>query len=315
MELTGHIRRAMLRERARPPLDLEDACRLWAALLDGALDDVEVGAVVAALAVAGETGAELAGLQRAAQARLARWGAASCDGLVSIPAYGRFAGEAAIVALAAALLRRFDLRVIVHGVLDAPCGVSCASVLRELGVMPCASLQQAEADVATHAIAFVPMQLVSPAFARLLALRSHLGIENCAHRVAQLLDPTHGQALRVLLDVAGACGAMDEDPALLLTWAGAQPPCTFALRPRIERVQGARRERLFEADSQELAAPPLPDDAARLAAIVRDITTGRAPVPVAALNLVAACLYASGRAPDLARAKAAAAVAGGRLAA
>lgn len=320
MELTGLIRRALVRDRARP-LDAESACRLWSALLDGALDDLEVGAIVAALAVAGETGDELTGLRRAAQSRLVRWSGASREGIVSIPAYGRFAGEAAIVALAASLLPRFDLRVVVHGVLDAPRGLSCARVLRELGVMPSASLAQAEAELASRSIALLPIQLMSPAFARLLALRSRLGIENCAHRVAQLLDPTHGQALRVVLDAEGACGGPDalvtalEGDALVLTWSGAQPPSTFALRPRIERAQGGRRERLFEADSRDMPAVPLPGDAAGLAAIVRDITTGRAPVPVAALNLVAACLYASGRAPDLARAKAAAAVAGGRLAA
>jgi hypothetical protein len=141
--------------------------------------------------------------------------------------------------------------------------------------------------------------------------------------VAQVLDPTHGRAMRIVLNPQALCGdgmralvASLEGDALALTWSGPQPPATLALRPRIERFHGGHRELLFEADAHEIAATlPLPDDAAGIAAIVRAITTGRAPVPAPALNLLAACLYASGRAPDLARAKAAAAVAGGRLAA
>jgi anthranilate phosphoribosyltransferase len=322
MEFTGHIRRLLMRSRGASALDAQAASRLWGALLDGALDDIEVGAVLGALATAGESGEELVELQRAVQARLAPWSPPGTGPVVAIPAYGCFAGEAAIVALAAMLLRRFDLRVVVHGVLDAPFGVSCARVLRELDVMPSASLAQAGEELARKSIAFLPVQLMSPALARLLALRARLGVETCVHRVAQALDPTHGAATRIVLNAGELCGAAMEalvasidGDALALTWSGAQPPATLALRPRIERFHAGQRELLFEADAHEIAALPMPHDARGIAAIVRAIATGRAPVPVAALNLLAACLFAAGRAPDLPCAKAAAAVAGRRLAA
>ena len=323
MEFTATIRQLLMRGRGAAPLDAKATQRLWAALLDGALDDAELGAVIAAVAVAGETGDDLLGAYRAAQARLATWSPSPAGGIVSIPAYGWFPGEAAIVALIAMLLRRVELRVVVHGVLDSPCGVSCARVLRELGVMPSASLAQADEDLAARSIAFLPVQLLSPAFARVLALRSRLGVETIAHRVAQVLDPAHGAAMRIVLNPEALCGAamqamvesLDGD-VLALTWSGAQPPATLALRPRIERFHASQLELLYEADAHEIsAALPLPDDALGAAAIVRAISSGVAPVPAPTLNLLAACLYATGRAPDLARAKAAAAVAGCRLAA
>lgn len=321
MEFTGSIRKVLLRAHGGPSLDAQTASRLWGAMLDGALDDIEIGAVIGALAAGGESGEELVALQRAVQSRLTPWTPAGTSSVVSLPAYGWFVGEAAIVALAAMLLRRFELRVVVHGVLDSPCGVSCARVLRELDVMPSASLAQADEDLATRSIAFVPVQLMSPALAGLLALRARLGVQNSAHRVAQVIDPTHGAATRIVLNFEGVCGAgMEalvasiEGDALALTWSGSQPPASLALRPRVERFHGGLRELLFEADAHEIAATiPLLDDAAGMACVVRAIVTGRAPVPVAALNLIAACLLATGRAPDLARAKAAAAVAGGRL--
>jgi anthranilate phosphoribosyltransferase len=324
MEFTGDIRRLLLRERGLPRLDSTAATRLWGALLDGSLDDVEVGAIVAALAVAGETADELAGLHHAAQARFARFTPMVDEGLIAIPAYGLFPGEGAVAALAAMLLRRFDMRVIVHGVLDASSGVSCARVLREMDVLPSASLAQAQEHLSTRAIAFVPVHLLSPAFAGLLALRSRLGIDTPAHAIGPLLDPTSGSAVRLVFNAGGARGAMldalieaTDGDALALTWSGEHSPRNPMLRPRIERCRAGARELLFEADAHDLRVSALPamDDAAAIAAAIGAIATGRAPVPVAAINLAAACLYAAGRAPDFARAKAAAAVAGGRLAA
>src|SRR3954470_1652182 len=95
MEFTGDIRKLLMRGRGAAPLDAESSSRLWSALLDGALDDVEVGAVVAALAVAGASGDELVGLHRAAQSRIARWSPAGTGSIVTIPSYGWFPGEAA----------------------------------------------------------------------------------------------------------------------------------------------------------------------------------------------------------------------------
>jgi anthranilate phosphoribosyltransferase len=61
--------------------------------------------------------------------------------------------------------------------------------------------------------------------------------------------------------------------------------------------------------------PSPPDDAHGMARWIERVTTGAIPVPVPALSLVAACLYAVGEAPDLAQAKAIAAIHAGRLAA
>lgn len=321
MEFTASIRQVVMRGRGAAALDANASRHLWAGLLDGALDETEVAAVVAAYAVCAESGEELIGAFGATQSRLARW--TPPGEVVTIPAYGWFPGEAAMVALIAVLLRHLELRVAVHGVLDSPCGVSCARVLRELGVMPSASLAQATHDLAQQSMAFLPVQLLSPALARVLALRSRLGVDTLAHRVAQALDPAHGSTMRIVPNAESLGGrAMPalieslEGNVLSLTWSGARPPSTLALRPRIARMRSGIEEVLFEADAHEIsAALPLPEDAIGVAALVSAIATGRAPVPAPALNLLAACLYATGRAPDLARAKAAAAVAGCRLAA
>ncbi len=327
MQFVSDIRRLILRgnaARGEFPLDEEDCVRLWGAILDDALDDFEVGAVIAALAVGVETRDEIMGLYRAANDRMVSWAPMHEARAVVIPAYGLVQGEALTVALAAALLRRFDVPVIVHGVLDSPCGVSTVSVMRELGIMPCASLSQADDNLAAERIAFLPVQLLSPAFAGLLALRGRLGIENCAHLVAQALDPTRGFATRLCFSVAGTMSERFDTLArqiegdfVALGWPAGRAPSNLSIRPRIERIRDGATELLFEADMQETrsATIPPPEDALGIARWIQRIGSGAVPVPVPAVNLLAACLYAVGHAPDFSQAKAIAALSAGRLAA
>jgi anthranilate phosphoribosyltransferase len=320
MQITSDIRRLLHRE----PLDQDAAARLWGAMLDDAVDDIEIGATVAALAVSEETREELMGLYAAVRARLTHWSPSIAGMAVSIPAYGLVPGESLIVSLAVALLRRFDVPVVIHGVLDSPCGVSSACVLRELGILPCASLSQADDKMREEGTAFLPVQLLSPAFASLIALRSRLGIENSAHLVAMALDATQGGATRLTYCVDGTASARFdkiaaevEGDSIALTWQAGRSPLNLSVRPRIERINAGARELLFESDAREArtASAQPPEDALGIARWIQRVTTGAMPVPVPALNLVAACLYAVGRAPDLGQAKAIAAFKAGRLAA
>lgn len=323
MHFTADLRRLLQRDGSSS-LDEDAAARLWGAILDGALEDVEIGAIVAALAVAGETREEIAGLHRAAHERAAHWSPSAGPRAVAIPAYGLVPGEALIASLAAALLREFGVPVIVHGILDSPCGISSARVLRELGVLPCGSLTQADEKLVSDRIAFLPVQLLSPAFARILALRGRLGIENTAHLVAQALDPTRGAATRLTFSVAGtrserfdAFAQEIDGDFVALAWGAGRSPLNLSVRPRIERILDGDRELLFEADAQETrsAIPVPPEDAPGIARWIQRVTTGAVAIPVPALNLVAACLYAVGQAPDFSQAKAIAAINAGRLAA
>jgi anthranilate phosphoribosyltransferase len=320
MQFVGDIRKLLQRSR----IDAEAAARLWAAILDEALDDIEVGAVLGALTAAGASGEELVGLYRAAEERMDRAPLMAGARAVAIPAYGLVPGEALMVALAAALLARFEVPVAIHGILDAPCGISSVCVLRELGVLPCVTLAQAEESLRADRIAFIPAQLLGSRFASLIALRARLGLEGPAQIVAQALDPTQGNAVRITLAVAGtaseridALAPQVDGDFVALTWPAGRSPLTLSTRPRIESIREGKREMLFEADIQEMrtAIPQPPEDAQGMARWIKRVMAGAIPVPVPAVNLVAACLYAVGHAPDFTQAKAIAAVSAGRLAA
>jgi hypothetical protein len=125
-------------------------------VLDGAVPELELGALLFALAKGGESTDDLIGFHRALAARTAKWSPELSRRAVSIPVYGLYEGEAAFAALLAAFLRRFDVPVVLHGPLE-PRSSSAASLLRDrraaLRVLPKASGARA------HGIAFVSLAL------------------------------------------------------------------------------------------------------------------------------------------------------------
>jgi anthranilate phosphoribosyltransferase len=304
-------------------LDVEEAQRLFGALLDDAVPDIEMGALLASLALAGESTDELLGLQRALVERSVRWPASPGRQPIAIPLYGLFPGEVTLAALLAMFLRRFDVPVILHGPLDAPGGPSAAVLMRHLDVLPCTCAAQAEAELASRGIVFIPAQLISTAFASMLAMRARLGTPNAAHFAAQAMDPGGTGAVRIGMSIAGTTTdrllglhrAVEGD-ALVLAWPAGKSPANLAFRPRITRIRDGVAEILFDAEAAEHVAPASAmEDPVAAASWIRAVATRAAPVPVPLVNLAAACIYSTGLTADFAQAKAIAALQAGRLAA
>jgi anthranilate phosphoribosyltransferase len=302
--------------------DAREAQALWGAVLDGGVSDLELGALVASLTVAGESVDELLGLWRAITTRCARMRPRPDLRAISIPVYGLVPGEASFAALLALLLRRFGVPVIVHGCLESAGERSAAVLLRELGVLPCASIAEAEHRLQADGIVFVPAQLLSPPFATALSLRARLGAPNSAHLAAMALDPGGTGAVRLVTVVPGtptqglpAFLAVTDGDALVLTWPAGESPANIALLPRVARLSRGCEWVVFESDAVHRPPLAIPLGVAEAAAWIREVIGRHAPVPVPLVKLAAVCLHASGVAPDISQAKAIVALQAGRLAA
>lgn len=301
-------------------LDADESQALWGAVLDGGLPDLELGALLAVLANTGESPGELLGLHRALAPRCARFAPALSRRAVAIPVYGLVPGEAAFASLLALFLRRFDVPVVLHGPLDSQCGRSAPVLLREFGKLPSATLADAERDLCATGVAFLPVQLFSPALAEVLALRTRLGTTSSFHLAAQALDPGGMGAVRLAMSVPGGpserlatfLGATGGE-ALLLSWpAGGSPEC-HSIRPRICLLSGGSETVVFEAERAERPKAVLPPE--QLVPWMRAVIERRAAAPVPLVNLAAACVHAAGAAANFTQAKAIVALQSGRLAA
>lgn len=298
-------------------LATQAAAELFASLLDGDAGELELGAALGALAMRPLGAGELAGFVRASAARsnrLALPAAAQARRVspVCIPSYGGAAAQPNLMPALALLLARFSVPVLVHGPLEAQGRAAGAAALRELGVPPSASLQDAQRRLEDTGIAFLPTALLAPPLAQLVALHARLGVPTCAQPVARLLEPFAGRALRLVpagdaAERAALARVLEESAAPALLFVGVQGEA-FAgeQRPAIELLRAGERHVLFEAESAACAAL-----AAHMGADVRATArwteralAGKAPLPAPLANLLACCLYGAGYSEDFNQCKA-----------
>jgi anthranilate phosphoribosyltransferase len=176
-------------------LSPEDTAALYRAMLDGRVSDLELGAVLLAYRLKGETADELAAMLAAAQASLTPIRA---SGAVSIPSYNGARKQPNLVPLLALLLAREGVPTLVHGVTKDPGRVTSAEIFASLGVEAAASHADIEAALAKRQVAFAPVEVLAPKLARLLALRRVMGVRNSTHTLVKILQPFAPAGLRLV---------------------------------------------------------------------------------------------------------------------
>jgi len=300
-------------------LSENEAYHLCAAMLDGGVPELELGAILVALRMKGETAEEIAGFQRAVDERTNRLPGVGSVRPISIPTLSGARHAANLLPLLALLLTRQGVPVLIHGVLHGEGRVATVYILRELGILPSVSLAQAQSQLERDGIAFLPTQVLAPGLASLLALRSRLGVRNTSHTLAKLISPfaddgvrmisaSHPDYLAGIREYLIATGGR----ALLMRATEGEAFANPRRRPQIDYFVDARQEVLFEEEVgplKVLANLPQGIDAATTAAWIRRALAGEVPLPLPILHQVASCLYASGHSADMHQAKAVVAVA------
>lgn len=324
MQLLHTIKQVAQGPEQSQDLGEDDAHQLFSAMLDGGLPDLELGALLMALRLKGESVAELLGFHRAICERLYPLPApdAAVRPLV-IPAYGGARREANLSPLLGLLLGRLGVPVVFHGMLDGSGRVAAVYILREFGILPCASPAQAQRALEQDHVAFVPDAVLCPGLAALLALRNRLGVRNSAHLAGKLVDPFNGAgvimasaASETHLERLGAFFVETGMHALLLAGTEGEPFANAQRRPRIEHFDQGERRVLFDEEAvpaRAVAGLPAAIDAHATAEWIRSALAGEVPIPHPLVNQLACCLYACGYTDDMNQAKAIAAVEAGSL--
>jgi anthranilate phosphoribosyltransferase len=161
--------------------------------------DLQLGGILIALRVKGESLDELAGFVAACEASYAHVPALA-DGRVPvvIPSYNGGRQLPNLVPLLALLLAREGVPVLVHGVSRDPGRVSTREVFEALGIAPAASVEEAHAQLSARRHAFLPIDTLAPQIANLLSMRARLGVRNSTHTVAKMLKAIDGPAVRIV---------------------------------------------------------------------------------------------------------------------
>ncbi|MEK6591795.1 MAG: DNA-binding protein YbiB [Pseudomonadota bacterium] len=302
----------------------QEAYDLFAAILDGGLPELELGAALALLRCHRTTLPELLGFHSALIERRYRLKlpSAAARPVVFSSYFGAHA-QPNLLPLLALVLQHLGVPVLVHGALNSSGRVASAYIFRELGVMPCFNLAQAQAQLEEHKVAFVPTAVLAPGLAELLSLRGRLGFDNIATTMVKLLDPFDDESLLV---VAGNDSMQQEllrgflrlrgSNTLLLESTEGEAFANPQRRPELEYFRDGEPQMLFEAETfplKNFAFLPQAVDAASTALWIRRVLGGEAPLPLPLVNQIACCLYGAGYTQDMNQAKAIVAVETGSL--
>ncbi|MDH4293673.1 MAG: DNA-binding protein YbiB [Betaproteobacteria bacterium] len=310
---------------AGQPLSGSESEALFSAMFDGGVPDLELGGLLALLEQRHILPQEASGALAALSTRVFQISPPDTQWRpVLMPSYCALREHPNLAPLLAISLQRLGIPVLVHGTLSGERGVAAAYIYRELGIMPCASLAQAQEELNHGHLTFVPTGALAPALADLMALRVRVGGGALARLLARLADPFAAAGLQLVpAENAHERAALREllcdaqKNALLFETRDGDPVVDALCRPEIELIRDGAVLKLFDTEVTPRCAHPLPaaHDLKGTARWISGVLEGRIPMPVPIANQFACCLYGAGYAQDLNQAKAIAAVETGSLAA
>ncbi|GJH07467.1 DNA-binding protein YbiB [Caballeronia sp. EK] len=285
-------------------LSHEDTYALYEAILEDRVSELELGAVLLAYRVKGETSAELAAMLSAAHRSFEPLHVQ--DGReharpVSIPSYNGARKTPNLVPLLSLLLAREGVPVLVHGVTDDPGRVTSAAIFAELGIAHAASHDEIEDSLASRRLAFAPIAVLAPKLARLLALRRRMGVRNSTHTLVKILQPFADPGLRLVNYThpeyrESLTGLFTEHPdaaaggALLARGTEGEAVADTRRQVQVDWFHDGHVDTLISPEHSQPHAPPieLPEtlDAATTARWIECVLRGDVPVPPAVVRQV-----------------------------
>ncbi|MBN4664572.1 DNA-binding protein YbiB [Pandoraea nosoerga] len=280
------------------PLSADETRTLFDAILAERVAPAELGGVLIAYRIKGETPVELRAMLDAAHATFAPLAApAGAPAPVLLPSYNGARKQPNLTPLLALLLAREGIPVLVHGQHHSGANrVGTQAIFAELGHAACESGAQAEAALRTRRVAYLPIAALSPALERLLEMRAALGVRNSGHTVVKLLQPFAGPALRLVnythpeyretLSELFRDAANSPAPGVLLSRGTEGEPVADARRQAaIEGFCAGVHRRWLEAEDGATGTPPLlpAADAAATARWIEAVLAGdvELPAPIA----------------------------------
>jgi anthranilate phosphoribosyltransferase len=282
-------------------LSTEDAQLVFSAVLDGAVSDVELGALLVAYRVKGESAAELVGMLRAVDAHVAPMPPSAKPVLV-IPSYNGARNLPNLVPLLAGLAARAGLNVLVHGITEDASmwgteRVTTHDVWHALNwpvVFDAAGMQQAFTQ---HGLAFMPIDALCPSIDRLLSLRRVLGVRNSSHTLVKLIQPFGADGLLLAAYTHPEYGStlselflLNGQRAILMRGTEGEAVANPRKPARMDGFEAGTQRVLFSPEDAGHDMIALPARAAEAtAAYIRRVLDHDLAAPVAITRQVAIC--------------------------
>lgn len=289
-------------------LSQDDAQLLYAAMLEGRVSDLELGAILLSMRIKGESVPEIAGFLAAAEASFEKVPVVS-NGFapIVIPSYNGARNMANLTPLLALLLAQAGAPVLVHGVEHDPGRVTTAEIFQALGFTPALTLAQAGARFARQEPVFMALDTLAPQMAHLLSLRRVLGVRSSTHTLVKIMQPfvqpalvlssyTHPEYLEMLGNYFTTVAEAQRGDAFLMRGTEGETVANARRAQQIDWFHDGQRTTLVPTQASIVGElPVLPDgrDAATTAVWIQAVLAGGIPVPATIASQVEQCLLVS----------------------
>jgi len=285
MNFTPIIKEVGRGARGARGLEAATAREAFAALLDGGVSDIQLGAWWLAMRIKGETPDELAAFVAAMQAAI-RFRVSSAAPVIVLPCYNGARQLPNLTPLFAWALARRGARVLLHGVRADPSRVTTCELFEALAYPVVTDAAAAEGALQADGMAFCPIDAIHPQLAALLANRWRIGVRSTPHTVVKLLQPVAGAQTRVVALTHGDYiermhAHLVADPgarAVIFRGCEGEP----ILHPRrTVSVQICHSGQTHMRDWAGVTDADLPDtcDIATTVAYIQSVTSGARPLP------------------------------------
>jgi anthranilate phosphoribosyltransferase len=282
----------------------DEARDLYAAMLDGRVSDLEMGGLMLAMRIKGETVDEIAGFLEAAEDSFPPLAVPSAAFMpVLIPSYNGARKMPNLTPLLAMLLAREGVPVLVHGVSFDPGRVTTAEIMGYMGMAPAQSHADVQAAFEQRAPVFIPIEVLAPKMAHLLSLRRILGVRNSTHTLVKIMQPFAGPALRLVsythpeyLEMLGeyfsTAAPQGQGGAFLMRGTEGETVANSKRANQIDWFHNGQRTVLVERQAPVDDMPELPGqlDAASTSAWIERALKGEVPIPASITEQVAQCV-------------------------
>lgn len=288
-------------------LSRADAYDLFKAIIAGRVSDLELGAILIALRVKGESVDEIAGFLQAAESSFSLLQSPQSPFVpIVIPSYNGARRFANLTPLLALLLAREGVPVLVHGVVHDAGRVTSAEIFQAMGIDASGNANEAGQHWQKNLPAWMSIENLAPRLAQLLGLRKILGLRNSTHTLVKIMQPFAQPALRLTSYTHPEYAAMltqffstVADPArgdVLLMRATEGETVAHIRRVRqIDWFHGRERTMLEEDQPGNDTVLSIPADAQGSAVWINKVLTGKEPVPDNIARQVRHCLMVARR--------------------
>ena len=168
-------------------LTMEEAEQAMTMILEGEVEDIQLGAFLLLLRVKGETPEELAGFARAAVNSM---DAPRINVDIDWPSYAGKRKQLPWFLLAARALADSGCKIFMHGCSGHTADrVYTDNFLDVMGIITCHNWEEVGKSLDNHHFAYMPLETFSPTLARLFSLRALLGVRSPAHSFIKMLNP------------------------------------------------------------------------------------------------------------------------------